>query len=369
LPIQKKPIFLKIAHGIGLGYRRNQTNGTWIVRVANGAGGAWTRAFAAADDYQDADGQSILTFWDAQAQARAEARIGGGAKDEAPLTVARALQRYRADLKARGGDTTNAGRVECHLPESLAGKKLAFLTDKDLEDWRNDLAREVCPSTVNRIMNAFRAALNLAAPGNTLSWKKGLKAIGGVDETRNVILEERQVRAIVAEAYRESAAFGLLIELAAITGSRMSQLRRLRIRDVQLDGPRLMVPTSHKGSRSRKVTHKPVPIPAGLAARLPTGAPDSLLLLKPSGRPWTKGDHLIPFARAAKRAGLDPGEVTSYALRHTNIVRQLLANVPIRVVAANHDTSVLQIERTYSRFIGDRADSLVRPALLDLTLG
>ena len=29
-----------------------------------------------------------------------------------------------------------------------------------------------------------------------------------------------------------------------------------------------------------------------------------------------------------------------YALRHSSIVRQLLANVPIRVIAAGHDTSV-----------------------------
>jgi hypothetical protein len=58
--------------------------------------------------------------------------------------------------------------------------------------------------------------------------------------------------------------------------------------------------------------------------------------------------------------------VTMYALRHSNIVRQLLANVPVRVVAANHDTSVLMIERTYSHHIADHADALVRGAMLDI---
>jgi hypothetical protein len=47
-------------------------------------------------------------------------------------------------------------------------------------------------------------------------------------------------------------------------------------------------------------------------------------------------------------------------------VRQLLAGVPIRVVAVAHDTSVLMIERTYSRFIGDHADALSRGAMLDI---
>jgi hypothetical protein len=56
-----------------------------------------------------------------------------------------------------------------------------------------------------------------------------------------------------------------------------------------------------------------------------------------------------------------------YALRHSNIVRQLLGGVPIRIVAANHDTSVGMIERTYSKYIGDHSDALTRGALLDIT--
>ena len=52
-------------------------------------------------------------------------------------------------------------------------------------------------------------------------------------------------------------------------------------------------------------------------------------------------------------------------LRHSSVVRQLIAGVPIRVVAVNHDTSIVMIERTYSRHIGDHADALARAALLD----
>jgi hypothetical protein len=56
-----------------------------------------------------------------------------------------------------------------------------------------------------------------------------------------------------------------------------------------------------------------------------------------------------------------------YALRHSNIVRQILAGVPIRVVAVNHDTSIAMLERTYSRHIGDFSDALARKGLLDTT--
>jgi site-specific recombinase XerD len=139
-----------------------------------------------------------------------------------------------------------------------------------------------------------------------------------------------------------------------------------------------MVPVSRKGKGTKAVMRRPVVISPSLAGRLigdqrrlelrsdqrstPTTAP---LLVKPSGQPWRKSDHSRLFARIARRCGLDPAEVTMYALRHSSIVRQLLAGVPARVVAAGHDTSVVMIERTYSHHIGDHADAIVRGSLLD----
>ena len=56
-----------------------------------------------------------------------------------------------------------------------------------------------------------------------------------------------------------------------------------------------------------------------------------------------------------------------YSLRHCSIVRQLLAGIPTRVVASHHDTSVLRIEKNYSRhIIGDPSDAMVRRTLLDM---
>src|SRR5262249_18992235 len=90
------------------------------------------------------------------------------------------------------------------------------------------------------------------------------------------------------------------------------------------------------------------------------------LLLKADGNAWGRSDHLRPFARTVARVKLDPDEVTIYALRHSSIVRALLGSVPARVVAANHDTSIVQLERTYSKHIADHSDTIARRALLDL---
>src|SRR5215468_5698921 len=76
LPMAKKPVFVKIGLGVGLGYRRNATAGTWVARVSDGKGGNWTKAIGAADDFDEADGKVILNFWQAQDRARAIARSG-----------------------------------------------------------------------------------------------------------------------------------------------------------------------------------------------------------------------------------------------------------------------------------------------------
>jgi hypothetical protein len=89
------------------------------------------------------------------------------------------------------------------------------------------------------------------------------------------------------------------------------------------------------------------------------------MLIRDDGSPWANLDRVL-FRRATAQVGLDPS-VTPYALRHSSIVRQLLAAVPTRVVAAHHDTSVAMLEKTYSRhIIGDPSDAITRRALLDL---
>jgi len=378
LPIAKKPVFAKIGPGVGLGYRRNRTAGTWVARVADGRRGNWTKAIGHADDFDEADGSQVLDFWQAQEKARILGRSDrtDDAGSTKPVTVAQALNSYEADLKTRGGDAGNVNRVRINFPARLLDKAVALLTSRELRRWRDSLTGKLAAATVNRTATGLKAALNLAAEHderivNRRAWEAGLASIPDAEQSRNVILDEATVRWIIAEAHVHSPEFGLLVEVAAVTGARVGQLAQLQVQDLQADreAPRLMMPTSRKGKGRKMVQHRPVPIPKGLAAKLrvqtvdrPATAP---LLPKPSGTSWKKSDHSRLFARAAKAAGQEPAEVTMYALRHSSIVRQILAGVPIRVVAVNHDTSIAMLERTYSRHIGDHSDTLARVALLD----
>src|SRR5262245_48335174 len=374
LPVQKKPhAFVTLAPGIALAYRRNQGAGAWVVRVADGKGGNWTKGFAIADDHEDADGEHVLSFWQAQDKARVLAR--GTVESGRPITVAEALNAYERDLRARGGLVGNVTRVQCHLTPSLATKPVAMLTSRELQHWRDGLGMK--PATVNRTTRQLKAALNLAAKHdprivNGNAWKVGLASLRDAHRARNVILTDEQVCALIEVAYADDPAFGLLTETAATTGARPSQLVKLEVGDLQAerDDPRLLMPSSRKGHAGKRIERRPVPIPASLAFRLRQVArgrdASAPLLLRADGEPWsaTSADQRRPFARAVAHVGLKAA-TTFYSLRHSSIVRQILAGTPLRVIADAHDTSTRQIEITYSAHISGHTDAVLRKGLLD----
>jgi len=378
LDVAKKPYWKMVSPGIALGYRRNEGPGTWSVRVTGA--GEWIKRIGLADDLEPADGRAVLTYWQAIDAARALARRSPGeaTADTQPITLDEALDRYESDLTSRGGDPYNARRARRHLPAALKSKPVSMLSATELKKWRDGLAEQLSPASVNRTRTCVRAACQLALKHdprieNSRAWKVGLDGLPDTHRARNVILDDVTVRRIVAKAYAHDPALGLMVEVAAVTGARLSQLARLEVADLQVDRLRVMLPRSAKGRvRSKKHERRPVPIPASLAASLQAAAngraADAPLLLRNNGAPWVSGGshHREDFQAVVAACGLDPAAVTLYALRHSSIVRQLLANVPIRIVAATHDTSVGQIEKNYSDLITEHSDSLSRAALLDL---
>lgn len=376
LPPRKKPYgYVALAPGIRLGYRRNVGAGTWTVKVATGVGTAWTAKVGTADDHEDADNQFVFSFHQACGKARKIAR-GSDADTGRPATIAEAVDAYQRDLVARGYDAANATRIKRHLSAALINKPVSMSTVRDFTAWRDGLlAGGMKPISAVRLFKSLKAALTLAAKNdarilNRAAWHDGLSGIAENFASRNVQrLSDDQVHAVMAEAYQLDPRFGLYVETAAVTGARLSQIARLTVADLQADkdAPRLLTPGSLKG-RGRKPGKVPVPITSELAKRLKAAArgraPEAPLLLRADGLAWQtiqSGDHIGLYRQAAERAGIAG---TIYALRHSSIVRSLLAGVPIRVVAVLHDTSVVMIERTYSAYIADHADTIARKGLL-----
>ncbi|MEY9400368.1 integrase [Bradyrhizobium japonicum] len=386
LAARKQPYFVRVAPHIALGYRRNESGfGTWSVRFADGSASGWLKKFGIADDLEPADNKSVFSYDQALTQARKLAR--GEADTEttatgfAPISLDGALKNYRADLTARQSNPYNADWPRLHLTPALLSKPVALLTAHELKKWRDDLLGKIAPATINRLSRCVCAALALAAQHDLRikrdAWEVGLAGLPDATEVRNVILSDDHVRAFVAASYDLDDKFGVLIDVLAVTGARPSQAVRLLVEDLHNHParPRLMMPRSAKGggrNRAQKRTERyPVPITLELATKLRAAAKgragDAPLLMQSDGRPWDKnpGQNCHrQVDRIVKTIGLDPAEVTMYALRHSSIVRMLLKNIPIRLVASLHNTSVAMIEKHYSRFIAEHGDDLSRAALL-----
>lgn len=384
LAVRKRPYWAKVGPGTWLGYRRNQTGGTWSARVGSEDGKGWEKRIALADDLEPARPPLVIGYWQALAEVQKLGRQHPGVDEDdptKPVTVDEALRRYEADLRARGAAIYNARRPRVHLSSALLCKPVKLIHAAELERWRNGLvAAGKLPASINRTINNLRAALELACPERSPIWKKGLQTLPNADRSRNklFVLPDDTIRALVSAAYRHDEKLGELCDVLAQTGTRPVQAARLRVGCLVAHAvtPKLMMSKSAKGGGRNRVEKKreryPLPITATLALKLKkaaTGRSDEeALLLQSNGRPWSEknahGDYRQDFAAIVKALGLNK-KITAYVFRHSSITRQLLRGLPTRVVAANHNTSVKEIERTYSKFITDHSDELTRGVLLE----
>jgi integrase len=402
------PYWRGVSQGFHVGYYRGKRAGRWVVRYRRpGSGiGYVSQVIGDADDITAADGEMVLSW--GQALGRAvewvkRQRESGGVAGDPKMTVGRALELYVAGRDDR--DSKRAGRpvrsdassrLNLHVlsdPE-LPYIKLAELTEGHLREWQRGLG-ELKGTSKRRLINDVKAALNAAYLDNRTSLpsdfpamiKVGLKPVFAADPDEpvarvNQVLGDEQVRSIVRAAAEidEDGDFGRLVLVLAATGARFSQISRMLVQDLQCEQARLLVPHSRKGQGQGYIR---VPVDVGvieaLAPATESRDPQAPLLerwrvrqIGPASRervergPWKTASEMTRKWQKV-RAALDlPSEVVPYALRHSSIVRALKRDLPIRLVAALHDTSVAMIERHYSRWIADRMDDLASGAIIPL---
>lgn len=411
-----------IDNQVHLGYRKSKHGGVWLVRWRHRAG--YRRAdVGVADDHLKA---GTLDFDAAVRKARKlveQARMEAKAAAEGlPLAVRLAVETYMAERDARESRRKDRpvrsdaaqrlgryvlgqkarGKQEAVPAAPLADIGLHALKESDLLAWRGKLPEAMKATTKQRLVNDLKAALNgaYAAHRDRLDptlpavIKHGLKAEKADDDEavplarENQILTDGAIAALIRAAREadqdqdwDGDLFRLVVVLAA-TGARFSQVVRMRVADCQRQERRLLVPVSRKGRGGKSGA---VPVPIGddvFDALLPatTGRAGDAPLLERwrrkqvaggirwerAGRgPWRSASELVrPWHDIRERAKLP--EVIPYALRHSSIVRGIRANLPIRLVAALHDTSVPMIERHYGRWIADGLEELAARAVVPL---
>ncbi|SFI65264.1 Site-specific recombinase XerD [Phyllobacterium sp. CL33Tsu] len=391
---------------IHLGYRKGIRAGRWLVRWYSGEGKYQQATLGTADDVI---AEGTLSYASAEKAARKHvtaARLEARAKAGGPLmTVALAVEQYvemrdatdtkRAGRKTRSNASQRLGKHVTGTP--LSAVALHALTEQDLKAWRTGLS-EMKTATENRLISDLKAALNAAWQNNRNRLrsdtptiiKYGLKAAqvhGDGEEIarENQILTDAEVGRLIKAAQIvdngrnwDGDLYRIVLLLAA-TGARFSQLVRLRVADVQES--RLMVPTSNKG-RGTRASRIAVPVGKDVLQALVTAtqgrAGEELLLMRwrhkqragsiewarDTRGPWQPTELTPPWQEIRRIAEM--ADVIPYALRHSSIVRGIRANLPIRLVAALHDTSVQMIEKHYARWIVDGLDELAARAIVPL---
>jgi integrase len=191
-------------------------------------------------------------------------------------------------------------------------------------------------------------------------------------------------------AEAEDEDFGALVVLLAATGARFDQIARLTVADFQPSARRVVVPVAAKGDAEKQIPHIAVPLTEDVVTRiraLTAGRPrhESLLLRwhhrqvagdptrgpaltweKSERRPWRHAGEMARMWDAALAAAKMPEGLVPYCLRHSSIVRQLRAGLPVSLVARVHDTSEAMIQKHYGAFIIDVSEELLRKAAMPL---
>ena len=399
LPVAAHPVWATIGDarsGLKLGYRKGARAGVWVSKlVSNGARVETT--LGAADDgpgagMSHAAATAAAISWAGKERSRLAAKANDD--ESRAATVADAVVAY---VKARIARAERAGRdAKTRLARHvLSDKRLASLpvervTARALSDWRSRLPATMTPAGINRLLNDFRAALNARVashwrdlpPTMAKEIEAGLKALPGAESARHALLSDTDVRRVVEAAYDIDEDVGALVLVLAGTGARFSQAARVTVADLQLEARRMMIPASVKGKGTKQRRYSAIPLGTDTVDRLKRltsgrGGHEPLLLRWISRQvgpvewervkraPWNNASEMTRgWKKALAGAGIP--HVEPYALRHSSIVRGLRSGVPVRVVAALHDTSTAMIEKHYSAHILDAADELARRSIIAL---
>jgi integrase len=276
-------------------------------------------------------------------------------------------------LESAGKDAKSRLTRHVLADEAFASLQLARLTARDLSAWRSRLSARLAPASVNRLLNDLRAALNAATEMHRRSLpaslpgeiKAGTKGISVDENARKQVLTDAQVRAAVAAAFAVDATgdFGRLVVVLAATGARFGQVARLTVGDVQVARARLTVPVSRKGRSGKAVVQTAVPVGADVIERLKPvlagrAAGEPLLCHwthrqvgpakweRKERQPWRAASETLRLWHKTRARAELPADTIMLAFRHSSIVRALKASLPVRLVAALHDTSLAMIENT-----------------------
>jgi integrase len=356
---QGKRHFVNIGEGLALAYRRTERGyGTWQARYWNGHKYEYSN-IGSADDYVDANGVDVLTFYQAQDSARKlahAAKVDTG-KSFRPITVAEAADKYLSWYQDhRRGYKEAENTIRAHILPALGSTRVDQITSAAIRHWLEQLAtkparvrakkyatkpafraapktadeKRARKATANRIFAILKALLNRAfqdaAVESDLAWRR-VKPFGKVDEPRIRFLTDTEAIRLVNACPID---LRQLVRAALLTGARFGELTGLQAKDVNLSTAQVYIAPAKSGrARHVPLNDEGVTLFENAAAGK---IGDDLLFTKASGDRWAKNLHVRPLLHACNVAKIEPA-VAFHELRHTYASHLAQAGVDLLTIS------------------------------------
>lgn len=335
--------FKGIQDGLALAYRRTGEGfGTWAVRVRQANGKYGLERIGQADDVAEANGDTVLSF--AQAQRKAQQRLAaieraGGIIRSDP-TLAEAATHYLDWFRtARKGVRETELTINAHILPALGERKLSALTAREIRQWHAKLAakparkrhrigqrvayraapltddqKRARRSTANRVLTVLKAILNKAYGDELVASPDAWARVKPFENADQPIV--RFLTAVEATRLLNACPVDLraLVRAALLTGARYSELARMTAGDFNADTGAVFI----QPSKSGKGRHVPLNAEGraffGTLTAGKTG--DALIFVREAGSAWGRNHHVRPLADACAVAKIEPA-ATFHELRHT----------------------------------------------------
>lgn len=353
-----EPYWRLIYEGLHLGYRKGPRGGIWLVRMLHD-GRYKKKVLGKADDVVDADGRDLLTFRQAQDEAKELAAVESdkrhrGESPEDTLTVAAAAAHYLAWYKEhRKAYKETEATVKAHILPTFSETLVKDLQGRDIKAWLNKLAshaarkrtrtgtrqqyrvkdeshdaRRARMATANRILTVFKAMLNKAFHDELVrddnAWRK-VKPFPNADEPVTRFLTEAESSRLVNAS---RADLRQMIKAALFTGARYNELASLLISNVNTDTATIYFKPS-KGARGR---HVPVSDDGLDFFKSLIAGRKGRVFLKENGEPWGKNHQTRLLQEACDKAKIEP-RIGFHELRHTYASHLAQAGVDLLTIS------------------------------------
>lgn len=342
---REEPYWRILGQGVHLGYFKGERTGKWVVRARiAGTGIAYRKVrLGEADDFHDANGQTILSFAQAQKAALAWAERNAGGQWTGHYSVGNALTDYLKDFRGKSLDKTRA-RIERVIRPSLGQIEIAKLTSAQINDWHRErgqatrIGRNIsvveatrrARSTANRDLTILRAALNHAfhreVVASDLPWRR-VKPFQNVEGVRLRCLSVAECKTIIASCAPE---FRPMIQAALLTGARYGELCRLCVSDHDSEAATLRLRETKSGvARTVYLNPEGNRFFRTMALERPGNEP---ILPRPDGAQWGPSQQSRYMAQACAKGQVSPS-ASFHDLRRTYGAQLALKGVPMAIIA------------------------------------